>query len=75
LAGIGNEETREAAAQSLLAGKSPDSVKMASRYPAAGEEDGQAKLEKEKQRLERTIEALSKRLEEINSELRMKNEE
>jgi hypothetical protein len=67
LAGITNEETRNAAEASLLAGKSPDTVKIASRQKP--EDDPKARLEKEKQRLERTIASLTKRLDEVVKEL------
>lgn len=70
VAGIRNPEKREAAEGALLSGKSPDEVKTAM---AAGRSDAEAdpriRLEKEKTRLERTIDSLSKRLEEVNREL------
>jgi hypothetical protein len=68
LAGIKNEETRQAAETALLGGKSPDTVKIAARQKPDGE-DPRIRLEKEKQRLERTIASLSKRLEEVEREL------
>jgi hypothetical protein len=68
VAGIQNDEERDAAENALLAGKSPDSVKVAIRK-ADGEEDPRLKLEREKSRLERTIDTLSKRLKEVESEL------
>jgi hypothetical protein len=72
LAGIPNEEKRQAAENALLAGKSPDTVKTALRKKPQ-DEDPQvnrlAILEKEKQRLERTIGSLTKRLEEVEREL------
>jgi hypothetical protein len=68
LAGISSEEKRQTAEQALLAGKSPDTVKTAAaRKPE--EEAPRTKLEKEKARLERTIETLSKRLDEVKREL------
>lgn len=67
LAGITNEETRSAAEAALLSGKSPDTVKIAARRKP--EEDPKARLEKEKQRLERTIASLTKRLDEVKKEL------
>jgi hypothetical protein len=68
LAGIKNEDDRQAAEQSLLAGKSPDAVKReAMKRPA--EEDPRQRLEKEKLRLERTIDSLTKRLDEVEQEL------
>jgi len=70
LAGISNEEKRVAAEKALLAGKSPDTVKTAIRKKAISEdEDPRLNLEREKQRLERTIASLTKRLEEVEEEL------
>jgi hypothetical protein len=68
LAGIKNEETRQTAETALLNGKSPDTVKIAARRKP-DDEDPRNRLEKEKQRLERTIASLSKRLEEVEREL------
>ena len=68
LAGIKNEDQRQAAETALLKGKSPDTVKMAVRATKS-EEEPALRLEKEKQRLERTIETLKKRLEEVKKEL------
>lgn len=68
VAGIKNEEIRSAAEGALLAGKSPDEVRVAvMRKPE--EEDSKLRLEKEKIRLERTIESLNKRLEEVERAL------
>jgi len=70
LAGISNEEKRQAAENALLAGKSPDTVKTACRKNSGvDEEDTRESLEKEKIRLERTIASLKKRLEEVEKEL------
>ena len=69
LAGISNEEKRGAAESALLGGRSPDTVKMALRKNGEEEVNPRLSLEKEKQRLERTIVSLSKRLEEIEREL------
>jgi hypothetical protein len=72
LAGIKDNEEREAAELELLDGKSPDSVKLSVREKRSanvGDEDVLTKLEKEKKRIERSIESLTKRLEEINEEL------
>ncbi|MCL2069626.1 MAG: hypothetical protein FWH19_01395 [Treponema sp.] len=77
LAGITNEEKRLGAEELLLKGKSPDTVKLALRQktPPSGKEEGfllddpRPGLEKEKARLERTIAALKKRLEEVEREL------
>lgn len=68
LAGIRGSDDRKAAETALIKGKSPDTVKMAVRGKPA-EEDPAERLEREKLRLERTIENLSKRLEEVKKEL------
>jgi hypothetical protein len=68
LAGIRNDETRQGAEHALIKGKSPDSVKIAVRSKGE-DEDPQVHLAKEKQRLERTIDSLKKRLDEVNREL------
>jgi len=68
LAGIPNGETRLAAENALIAGRSPDTVKIAARQKPE-EEDPRIRLEKEKTRLERTIASLTKRLEEVEREL------
>ncbi|MDR1025284.1 MAG: hypothetical protein LBL56_06105 [Treponema sp.] len=67
LAGIRNDDDRLNAEQALVKGKSPDAVRSGLRDK--DEEDPQLRLGKEKQRLERTIASLSRRLEEINREL------
>jgi hypothetical protein len=69
LAGIANEEKRQAAENSLLEGRSPDTVKIALRQKPEAEDPRQS-LEKEKLRLERTIASLTKRLEEVEKELK-----
>ncbi|MDR1107094.1 MAG: hypothetical protein LBL44_12120 [Treponema sp.] len=77
LAGIRNEGDREEAEKGLLAGKSPDTVKTAFRQKNPGEDPGgspgedsaKLRLEKERLRLERTIETLTKRLAEVKKEL------
>jgi hypothetical protein len=75
LAGIRNEDDRSGAEQALLAGKSPDSVKtvLRSRNVSAlapkSEEDHRTTLEKEKTRLEKTIDTLNRRLKEVEKEL------
>ena len=72
LAGIANEEKRQAAESSLLGGKSPAMVKTALKQNPITEsedEDPRLRLEKEKLRLERTIASLSKRLVEVEKEL------
>jgi len=68
LAGISNEEKRLTAEKALIAGKSPDTVKIAARQKPE-DEDPRVSLEKEKTRLERTIASLTKRLEEVEREL------
>ena len=74
LAGIHNIDDRRAAETALLKGKSPDTVRTAIKYKADQEksmsEDAVLeRLEKEKSRLERTIETLSKRLEVVKKEI------
>jgi hypothetical protein len=68
LAGIGKEEERRAAENSLLAGKSPDSVKIQTRHNPE-QENPKERLEKEKLRLKQTISSLNKRLKEVEEEL------
>jgi hypothetical protein len=68
LAGIRDGDERKAAETALIKGKSPDTVKMTVRGKN-GEEDPVLKLEKEKLRLERTIQTLSNRLEDVKKEL------
>jgi hypothetical protein len=73
LAGIRDEEDRAGAEQALLAGKSPDSVRIAVRrnsLAVPAEEDPRLRLEREKIRLEKTISTLSERLEEVEKELK-----
>jgi len=65
---IPGEADRKAAENALLSGKSPDSVKIALRK-ALTEEDPRERLEKEKHRLEHTIQTLTRRLEEVNQSL------
>jgi len=71
LAGIRDADERKAAETALLKNKSPDSVKTAIRQKAK-DEDPVLMLEREKIRLERTIQTLSKRLEEVKKELGQK---
>lgn len=73
LAGIRDEDDRKAAETALIKGKSPDSVKTAIKKKAVEDEDPVILLEREKIRLERTIETLSKRLKEVNKQLGEKN--
>ena len=65
---ISNSADRENAARALLAGKSPDTVKMALRA-GRGEEDGRSQLEKERSRLLRTIDVLSQKLKTVEEKL------
>jgi hypothetical protein len=69
LAGIKDEDNREAAQTALIKGKSPDTVKIAIRNKPT-EDNPVTRLEKEKLRLERTIETLSKRLTDVKRELK-----
>jgi len=71
LAGIRDAGERKAAETALLKNKSPDTVKMAIRQKVKNE-DPVLMLEREKNRLERTIQTLSKRLEEVKKELGQK---
>jgi len=68
LAGIRNADDRRAAEEALVKGKSPDTVRTAM-LKKPNEDDPVLQLEKEKARLERTIETLSKRLEEVKAAL------
>jgi hypothetical protein len=68
LAGIRNDDERLGAEQALIRGKSPDTVRSSLRGRGE-EEEPQLRLGKEKQRLERTIASLNRRLEEVNREL------
>ena len=72
LAGIRDSDNRKAAETALIRGKSPDTVKTQVRSKDK-EEDPVQILEKEKVRLEKTIAALNKRLEEVKKELRDKD--
>ncbi|MDR0540357.1 MAG: hypothetical protein LBG74_07655 [Spirochaetaceae bacterium] len=72
VAGIRPEESRRAAEKSFLLGKSPSVVKTSLKGPS-GPSDPRLSLEKEKERLERTIASLQKRLHEIEHELKDDN--
>ena len=72
LAGIRDSDNRKAAETALIKGKSPDTVKVQLKNKDK-EEDPIILLEKEKARLERTIETLGKRLEEVKRELKKKS--
>jgi hypothetical protein len=69
LAGIRDDGSRRAAETALVKGKSPDTVKMAVRGKT-DDDDPARRLERERLRLERTIETLSKRLEDVKKELK-----
>jgi hypothetical protein len=71
LAGIRDGEERAAAESALLNGKSPDTVKIETRARKSppAEEDPKFRLEKEKARLERTINTLRRRLDEVEQAL------
>jgi hypothetical protein len=69
LAGISNANERVTAENALLSGKSPDSVKAGLKKEPVPVSDRRESLEKEKSRLERTIEALEKRLANVQKEL------
>jgi hypothetical protein len=70
LAGIKDDESRAEAQSALLEGKSPDTVRTASKARTIAEiDDPRPRLEKEKVRIERAIDSLSKRLTEIEQEL------
>jgi hypothetical protein len=70
IAGIKNPNDRKSAETAFAEGKSPDTVKTAIRQQTKPtNQDPLLQLEKEKNRLERTIDALTKRLEEVNKQL------
>jgi hypothetical protein len=68
LAGVRDGDKRKAAETALIKGKSPDTVKIQVRGKEKIESLAE-RLDKEKTRLERTITALTKRLEEVKKEL------
>jgi nitrogenase molybdenum-iron protein alpha/beta subunit len=71
VASIRDEDQREDAQKAILGGQNPDSVRQAlkARNSDNKDEDPKARLQKEKERLERTIDTLEKRLAKINQEL------
>jgi hypothetical protein len=71
VAGIRDSDKRNAAETALIKGKSPDTVKIQVRGKSENE-DPVVRLEKEKERIERTISTLKKRLDEIKKELAQK---
>jgi hypothetical protein len=69
VAGLRGEEARGEAENAFLAGRSPDMVKMSCKTGNPREDDARTRLIKEKERIERTIDSLSKRLHEVEHEL------
>lgn len=69
VAGLANEERRTHAEQAFLAGQSPDMVKVAARARPAEEDEPIKKLEKERNRIQRTIHSLQTKLEEIEARM------
>ena len=69
VAQIKDPEARESASTQILSGKSPDTVSELMRRKSGEIADPRAKLEKEKSRLERTIEALQRRLQYVEESL------
>ncbi|MBQ0050877.1 MAG: hypothetical protein KBT11_02300 [Treponema sp.] len=61
-------EDRESASQQILSGKAPDTVTELMKKKSSGE-DPKSKLEKEKNRLTKTIEALQQRLQYVEESL------
>ena len=72
LAGIRDSDDRKAAETALIKGKSHDTVKIQVKGREK-DEDPVLTLEKEKTRLEKTIAALNKRLDEVKKELKEKS--
>ena len=68
VASLKTPDERDSASKQILAGKSPDTVSEFMRKKAT-EEDPKAKLEKEKNRLTKTIEALQQRLQYVEESL------
>ena len=66
---IKKSEDRAVAEEMLNKGKSPETVREMMKRKASGEGDQKSKLEKEKQRLEKTINELSRRLEIVEEHL------
>ncbi|MDR0410171.1 MAG: hypothetical protein LBH18_07255 [Spirochaetaceae bacterium] len=70
VAGIAGEDARSEAQRAFIAGKSPDTVITSYKNgKTPPEDDPRSRLEKEKQRIERTIGMLTKRLNELEHEL------
>jgi predicted ribosome quality control (RQC) complex YloA/Tae2 family protein len=70
VAGIKSEDARLEAQERFAAGQSPDMVKMELRSAQKEPEDPVKQLEKERARIQRTIEKLNSRLEEVEMKLR-----
>jgi hypothetical protein len=68
IAAIKKPEDRNAAEQQILSGKAPDTVRELMKQRASGE-DPKMKLEKEKNRLSKTIESLQQRLQYVEESL------
>lgn len=68
VAGLKKSEDRDSATKAILSGKSPDTVTELMRKASAGS-DPRAKLEKERNRLTKTIEALKQRLQYVEESL------
>lgn len=68
VAALKNPGERDSASQQILSGKSPDTVTELMRKKSSGD-DPKTKLEKEKNRLEKTIEALQQRLQYVEESL------
>ena len=69
VASIKDSATRESASSQILSGKAPDSVSELMRRKSAAADDPKTKLEKEKMRLEKTIESLQQRLQFVEESL------
>jgi hypothetical protein len=68
IASIKKPEDRNAAEQQIMSGKAPDTVRELMKQKASGD-DPKIKLEKEKNRLSKTIEALQQRLQYVEESL------
>lgn len=68
VASLKTPQERDSASKQILSGKSPDTVTELMRKRSSGE-DPKIKLEKEKNRLEKTIEALQQRLQYVEESL------
>ncbi len=70
VAGIAGDERRKRAEQAFLAGGSPDMVKVDVRAGASSDEpDARTALERERNRLQRTIHSLQEKLDEIEERI------